>query len=174
MSPSTMQYPFGCWTFELKLRFLICKQLLLFDCILLSGQCNLAEAIPLSYTHEICITHNTLSLVKFTHFPQCRRMHHTIKEFNVGHGAKSVIKGASPTFVLILGGGGSSTINMDWIGIGIGDRLSLIRGRSTIDMERIDSQHFTICLNCQSLIIDPGGPKNYAAPLSPCKTRGYN
>ena len=34
----------------------------------------------------------------------------------------------------------------------------LIRGRGlTTDMERINSQHFTVHMNCQSPIIDPGG-----------------
>lgn len=31
------------------------------------------------------------------------------------------------------------------------------KGRSTIDMERIDNQYFTVHVNCWSLIIDPGG-----------------
>ena len=32
---------------------------------------------------------------------------------------------------------------------------SRLGGRSTINMERIDSQHFTVHVNCQLLIVDP-------------------
>ena len=40
-------------------------------------------------------------------------------------------------------------------------------GRSTIDIERINSQHFTVHLNCQSPIIDPlGGAENYGVVTS--------
>ena len=39
------------------------------------------------------------------------------------------------------------------------------RGRSTNDMERMH-------INCLLPIIDPGGPENYAALLSPCEVRG--
>ena len=44
-------------------------------------------------------------------------------------------------------------------------------GGSTINIERIDSQHFIVHMDCQSPIIDRGGG-NYAAPLFPCKTWG--
>ena len=45
----------------------------------------------------------------------------------------------------------------------------------TINIERINIQHFSVCMNCQSVFIDPGGgAENYAALLSPCEVRGCN
>ena len=38
-----------------------------------------------------------------------------------------------------------------------------------------EDHHFTVLMNCQSPIIDPGvGAQNYAAPLSPSEARGCN
>ena len=42
-----------------------------------------------------------------------------------------------------------------------------IPGGSTINMERINTHHFTVHMNCRSW-----GPENYAALLSPCEALG--
>ena len=47
--------------------------------------------------------------------------------------------------------------------VGGGGILTLIQARSTINMERINNQHFTVHLNCPLVIIEPGG----AEPSSP-------
>ena len=48
-------------------------------------------------------------------------------------------------------------------------------GGLTINMEMIDSHHFTVHMICQLPIINPGGgAENYEAPLSPCEAWGCN
>ena len=93
----------------------------------------------------------------------------TYKEFNIGDGARKRDHFARAVFVLIVGGGGL-TIGMEQIDDHrswgqIDDRHGedwqstlcvnhQFRGRGkTIDMERIDSQHFIVRINRLSLIL---------------------
>ena len=50
-----------------------------------------------------------------------------------------------------------------------GGGLTSMQARSTINMERINNQHFTV--HCQSLM---EGGHNLAALLSPCEAPGCN
>ena len=85
-------------------------------------------------------------------------------------------------FVSIGGGwgGGRSTINIERIDSQHGE--DQVKGHSPIvdrlggeggGRERIDSQNFTVCINRQSPMADPFG-ENCAVPLSPCEAWGLH